>query len=342
MSLNQEAHKSCGGNALVAFIGGLLSLALGLQCGWGTWGLVAAIFPCSAIGWILADWRGFVNAVKRSWRKVVYMELPDRWLRLQVVPRKFWREEVTRYNRSTGADLLFWLIAVPTILPVWTGLSYLLFFDAQPKNPPSVELAFVVTGALFFLWTFLCLIGVFMIWTMPDTKAVQIVKSLWGRTNAEVAMPKESLLKKYHPEIWTAAEAQTREWSRQMAMRWNPLVAPFILLGLAFEGLGWVIMRTPHAIGIAVITLTKVIRWCFLTSIDLARSVYFYANSSTRRIAFSSIALGMTVGFAVGYPLKLMLPGALLCGFATYLIGLAQHYYIYEPLVARRVSSQQD
>lgn len=250
--ISQECRKSGLICASGAVIGTILALGLATQFHWGVWGLVASLCVCPPLGWILADWKGFANSVKRFLNE----QVDNLWGVLGVVC-------------FLVAMSLFILVTnglLDGANVVWSSIIGQDLLKAIGSRDHSGRVNFWIMVIAAFLW---------------------IVTSIWlGRAKSKKA---GAMFFFCHPTFWPLICAATILW----------------LLG------------------------------------SLAKHVYLYANSDRRRIAFSSIALGTTAGFATGYHQGLPLLGVMVGGVIGGSLGVIQHRFVYERLVQRQTVSNQ-
>lgn len=322
-NLDRETKKSLATNAFLAFIGGLLALALGLQANWGAWGLLACIFPSSALGWILADWRGFVSAFGRAWRRSAET-LPECWADFRSgVSRKY--RNLKQENRELGYYRLVILCWSWTLIPF---VAVMIKASASASHAFTNDSFVSICALTTILMSLMAFVGIALPWERQARIFQRILSSQLTPTRpyfvyvgqAAIHETLEHYRLKY-PEDWQAAASETRKWSRRVLWRWNPLVALLLGLWFALVGLGWLLARTPGVLWSLAVLGAR-----------LLKLTYLYANADKRRIAFSSIALGMAIGFALGYRHGLVLPGALVSGALTWCLGYLQHRFLYQAL----------
>ncbi|MEA1929775.1 MAG: hypothetical protein U9M92_02780 [Patescibacteria group bacterium] len=332
----ETARFSWFTNTMCAIIGTFVALVLYREFNWGGWSLVVTIPLFSATGWILADLKGFIASCKRAWR-ITAEGLPKAWHEtLAFLQGK--RRELQIFNTSTGCYKSIALTASWT-MPILAFFFYGVVKDPQASAPIEwLGLSFVSLLWLVVETMTICVFGL----VTPADKRLVIARDLWYALPAEERPPvsdstdiqKDELsarfIRSQCPEIWEQAEGQTRIWSKRGLVRWNPISAPFVLFGGILRGLGWLIKRVPQ---IAYVLLTVCPRWIIQTAVKFVSLIYHHANFDLRRIAFTSIALGMAIGYTVGcyrgnIPLGMAVGGAA-CG----LIGILQHHFVYQALV---------
>lgn len=336
MSQNSEVHKSLLTRALVAFCGALLALALGVQYQLGAWGLVLTIFPTSCAGWILVDLAGFVVSLKKGLeqaRDILLEDLPLALGRLGKSVRRIWRRHVD-YIQETGATLCL-LVGAPIILALLTVILLLILEPAKQGVFPIV--ASLAKLALSLMLLFIACFFFCLFYGLADVKRMEratLLARILG--NAGGWHKRKRLIQNNYPEIWERASAEAKIWSCQFFLKWNLVCLPFTLAIFALKGLWWVLAGTPRAIWESAKILYLVCVSIAKMLSEIIPAIYYHANSDKRRMAFSSIALGMTMGFLFGYQFRQTLLGAIASGGLTYVIGLAQHYWVYPKLIARR------
>ncbi len=209
---------------------------------------------------------------------------------------RWWKKHVTDAGETPALQLSFvWFL----VAVVWVALPLL---QLEEKPPVAINGAIVLVAFLIGL-----------IWA----SIVQILLT--------IGMGKDGV----------KDGVQRQQYNSRQLRRWNPLCAPFTLLGLLLPLMGKGIQKMPDAGVWVAVKLARVANWCLWTSVDLTRRTYLYANSDIRRIAFSSIALGMVVGFGIGYWLEQVLLGTVVAGAVGYGLGILQHQFIYQNLARR-------
>lgn len=281
---------------LAAFIGAGVTLAAALQFGLGWWlgPIGAAVFGSTA--YLGYEWRGVGGAAVCAWRAAVrWRPGKDSWL---------W------YGISLSGGIL-----------VLVSLLVVLVWGTTPPDPWFIDLEVLrdsenTPARILFIF-------------LPSSFFVPAAASLFGTIgyhNRSRSIQRNSA---------GGGDFPFTSW-RQQALFINPLTAPIIavLLYLAVPlgltaGIGWLVYKlarlmvedAPRAPG----EVKAAVKMTVYALVTFTVTFFRYLHSEERRICLTATALGVIVGFAVGYSEELVLLGAIAGGLTGSALGLAEY-----------------